>query len=62
MIEAIEDLLAYAQAHDLFALAEHLDHARLLAHTEIASLGIVSPTPDICDQPMLRVAIGSAAQ
>jgi hypothetical protein len=38
MIGVIEDLVAYARAHDLPALAEHLDEGRLLALTEIASL------------------------
>lgn len=41
LIGVIEDMTAYARAHGLAALAEHLDEARLLAMTEIANL-----TPD----------------
>ena len=37
MIGVIEDMVAYARAHGLPALAEHLDQGRLLALTEIAS-------------------------
>jgi hypothetical protein len=55
MIETIEELLSYAQAHDLPALAEHLDHARLLAHAEIASLGIIVHPNLSSDPPPLRV-------
>ena len=42
MIRVLEDLQSYADIHDLAALAEHLDQARLLAMTEVASL----PAPE----------------
>jgi len=42
MIRVLEDLHSYACVHDLTALAEHLDQARLLALVEIGNL----PTPD----------------
>lgn len=38
LIKTLEDLQTYARQHALTALAEHLDQARLLALTEIASL------------------------
>ena len=38
LIRVLEDLQSYARLHQLLALAEHLDQARLLALTEIASL------------------------
>ncbi len=37
MIRTLEDLQAYAKANRLPALAEHLEEAKLLAFTEIAS-------------------------
>lgn len=40
MIRVLEDLQTYAHAHGLAALADHLDQARLLALTEIASLAV----------------------
>lgn len=42
MIRVLEDLQSYADIHDLAALAEHLDQARLLAMTEIASLPVTA--------------------
>ena len=38
MIRVLEDLQTYARMNGLTALAEHLDQARRLALTEIASL------------------------
>gem|GEM_PF-2575565 len=38
MIRVLEDLQRYAIAHEMIALAEHLDQALLLAFTESASL------------------------
>lgn len=38
MIRVIEDLQSYARLHGLDRLVDHLDQARLLAMTEIASL------------------------
>ena len=38
LIRVLGDLQTYARMHDLVALADHLDQARLLALTEIASL------------------------
>lgn len=40
LIRVLEDLQSYARLHELRALAEHLDQARLLALTEIASLPV----------------------
>ena len=40
MIRVLEDLQTYARMHGLASLAEHLDQARLLALTEVASLAV----------------------
>ena len=40
MIRVLEDLQTYARMHGLMALAQHLDQARLLAMTEIASVAV----------------------
>lgn len=50
IIRVLEDMQGYARMHGLAALAEHLDQARLLALTEIASLA-PSPPDDISTDP-----------
>ncbi len=39
ILEVLADLRAYALEHDLPALSEQLDDARVIAATEIAALG-----------------------
>jgi hypothetical protein len=49
VIETLADLRAYAAAHGLPALADHLDTAIELAHLEIANSGLEgrkAPSPD----------------
>lgn len=46
MIRVLEDMRDYALRHRLSAMAEHLDQARMLALTEIASLSVRSEPRD----------------
>lgn len=50
MIKVLEDLQTYARQNGLPKLADHLDQARLLALTEIASAAVV-PNGFLSDEP-----------
>ncbi len=50
LIETLSELQVYARAHDLSALAQHLEQAVQLAHLDIARIEAAHPSGSSSDR------------